>query len=81
MEYRPSLPEHNDNVSHEQPIREFIILFFGITIFLLSGFWSIGLLIDRAVDYISPEMEAMIFTSVGVSASELIDEGDPRQAK
>ena len=81
MEYKPFLPEHNDNVSHEQPVREFIFLFFGITIFLLIGFWSIGLFIDRAVDYISPEMEALIFSSVGASASKLIDERDPQQAE
>lgn len=81
MEYKPSLPENNDNVSHQQPIREFILLFSGITVFLLLGFWSVGLFIDRAVDYISPEMEAVIFSSIGVSASELIDADDPRQAE
>ena len=81
MEYRPSLPEHNDNVSHEKPFREFILLFSGITIFLLIGFWSIGLFIDRAVDYISPEVEALIFSSFGVSESDLVDESDLRQAE
>ena len=81
MQYKPSLPEHNDNVSHDQPVREFVLLFFGITIFLLVAFWVLGLFVDRAVDYISPEMEAMIFSSVDDSALELVDGGDPRQAE
>ncbi len=81
MEYKPSLPEHNDNVSHDQPIREFIVLFSGITFILLIVFWTLGLFVDRAVDYISPEMEAMIFSSVGASASEMADDNDPRQAE
>ena len=63
MEYKPSLPDHNDNVSHDQPVREFVTLFLGITVFLLIVFWTTGLFIDYAVDYISPEMEAKIFFS------------------
>jgi Zn-dependent protease with chaperone function len=81
MQYKPSLPEHNDNISHDQPVREFVLLFFGITIFLLIAFWALGLFVDRAVDYISPEMEAMIFSSVDGSALDLVDGGDPRQAE
>ncbi len=81
MKYKPSLPEDNDNVSHDQPVREFVLLFSGITIFLLLVFWILGLFVDRAVDYISPEMEAMMFSSVGASASELEDGSDPRQAE
>lgn len=79
MEYKPSLPEHNDNVSHDQPVREFVVLFFGIAIFLLILFWTLALFVEWAVDYISPEMEAKIFSSITVSASELVDSGDPRQ--
>ena len=81
MQYKPSLPEYNDNISHDQPVREFVLLFFGITIFLLIAFWVLGLFVDRAVDYISPEMEAMIFSSVDDSALEFVDGGDPRQAE
>lgn len=81
MKYRPSLPEHNDNISHDQPVREFVLLFSGITMFLLVAFWILGLFVDRAVEYISPEMEAMMFSSVGASAAELVDGRDPRQAE
>ena len=80
MKYKPALPKHNDNVSHDQPVREFVLLFLGITIFLLITFWSLGLFVDRAVDYITPEMEAIIFSSVGGSVSESVEGSDPRQA-
>lgn len=81
MEYKPSLPENNDNVSHEQPVREFLLLSFGITVFLLIVFWILGLLVDQAVDYITPEMEAMIFSAAGGSASESVESSDPRQVE
>jgi len=81
MKYKPALPEHNDNVSHDQPVREFILLFLGITCILLVTFWSLGLFVDRAVDYISPEMEAVIFSSVGNSVSESVNISNPRQAE
>ena len=81
MEYKPALPEHNDNVSHDQPVREFVLLFSGITIFALIAFWTLGLFVDLAVDYISPDMEAMIFPSVDASASETAEAGDPKQVE
>jgi Zn-dependent protease with chaperone function len=81
MEYKPSLPEHNDNISHDQPVREFILLFSGITTFLVISFWTLGLFVDLAVDYISPEMEAIIFSSVGTPEAELVDGNNPRQVE
>ena len=81
MEYKPSLPENNDNVSHDQPVREFVLLFLGITLFLLIAFWILGLFIDQAVDYITPEMEAAIFSSVGASASGSVDNSNLQQAE
>lgn len=81
MEYRPSLPARNDNVSHDRPVREFLVLFCGAILFLLIVFWAIGLFVDRAVEYISPEMEAKIFSAVGPSASEADEDNGPRQAE
>ncbi|MBU1568458.1 MAG: M48 family metallopeptidase [Proteobacteria bacterium] len=81
MKYRPLLPQHNDNVSHDQPVREFVLLFSGIMIFLLIAFWVLGMFIDLAVGYLSPEMEAVIFSSVSPSKSDLVDDSDPRQAE
>jgi len=68
-------------VSHTQPFMEFVLLFFGIMLCLLIAFWTLGLFIDRAVDYISPEMEAVIFSSVAAPTTEEKDGGDPRQAE
>ena len=81
MEYKPSLPEHNDNISHDQPVREFLLLFSGITFFLLVAFWALGLFVDLAVNYISPDMEALIFSPVDISKSELALDGNPQQAE
>lgn len=81
MEYKPALPEHNDNVTHEHPAREFILLFCGITLFLLGVFWVLGLCVDLAVESISPEMEAVIFASVNAPGPALVDGSDPRRAK
>ncbi len=81
MEYKPSLPDHNDNVSHDQPVREFVTLFLGITVFLLIAFWTTGLFVDYAVDYISPEMEAKIFSSFNRSKAGVVSAKDPKQAE
>lgn len=81
MEYRQSLPQKNDNVSHDQPVREFILLFFGITVFLLVLFWATGLFVDYAVGYITPEMEAKIFSGFSARQNEMADANDPRQAE
>jgi Zn-dependent protease with chaperone function len=85
MQYIPSLPEQNDNVSHNHPLKEFAILLSGVTVFLLIVAWSIGLLIDWAAGYISPEMEAVIFSPMHVAGAVLNkskehEEHDPRQA-
>ena len=63
MEYRPALPEKNSNVSHEHPLKEFFLLFAGITLCLLSLFWAAGQFVDFAAEYISPQIEAKIFAS------------------
>ncbi|MCI5167256.1 MAG: hypothetical protein D3903_14475 [Candidatus Electrothrix sp. GM3_4] len=68
-EYRPGLPEQNDNVSHNHPLKEFIVLLSGVTAFLLLAAWSLGLLVDWAAGFISPEMEAVIFSSMQVSGA------------
>lgn len=81
MEYKPSLPEKNDNISHNQPIREFVLLFSGITVFLLALFWVTGLLVDHAVDYMTPEMEAKIFSRFSPSEKELGTDGSLKQAE
>ncbi len=82
VEYRASLPEQNDNVSHNHPLKEFAILLSGVSGFLLLVFWLLSLLVDWAAGYISPEMEARIFSPVHTSGGEVLGkEDDPRQAE
>lgn len=61
MEFRPGLPEGNVNISHKTPVKEFLLLFSGIVLILLLVYLLIGLFVDTAVNYISPELEAKIF--------------------
>ena len=79
--YKPSLPEHNNNISHDKPVREFILLFSGITGFLLITFWALGMFVEFAVDYISPEVEAAIFAPVAVPDSALSNTRHQQQAE
>ena len=64
MKYEPSLPTHNDNISHHHPLREFFLLISGILVFLALAFWAFGFLVDVAVDYIPPEQEARLFANI-----------------
>jgi Zn-dependent protease with chaperone function len=80
MDYKPSLPAHNDNVSHDRPAREFLILFSGLTIIFLAVFFVLGAFVDLAVNYISPEMEAKIFFSLDPADTSLRGPDDPRTA-
>jgi Zn-dependent protease with chaperone function len=66
VNYQPSLPEHNDNVSHQHPVREFFVLITGVLAFVLIGYWALGLFVDAAVDYLSPEQEAQLFANVDI---------------
>lgn len=64
MKYQPSLPEHNDNVSHQQPVREFFLLIAGLLVCVVLGYWALGFVVDMVVDYLSPEQEAAIMAKV-----------------
>ncbi|MCI5165415.1 MAG: peptidase M48 [Candidatus Electrothrix sp. GM3_4] len=82
-EYKPGLPKQNDNVSHNHPLKEFIVLLSGVTAFLLLAAWSLGLLVDWAAGFISPEMEAVIFSSMQVSGAAVFaqQKDDPRRVE
>lgn len=60
MEYKPVLPEHNDNVSHSEPVKEFLEIAASLTILGLLIFWVLGVAVDYVVDGISAETEASI---------------------
>ena len=66
MNYQLSLPEHNDNVSHQHPVREFFVLITSVLAFVLMGYWALGFFVDIAVGYLSPEQEAQLFSKVDI---------------
>lgn len=66
MEYKPVLPEHNDNISHSQPVKEFLEIAASLTIIGVLLFVGVGLLVDTIVDNISPTTEASISRMVSV---------------
>jgi Zn-dependent protease with chaperone function len=64
MKYRPGLPEHNSNISHEHPLKEFFVLVAGVTGIIVLLFILLGFLIDTSIEYIDPEVEATLFGMV-----------------
>lgn len=80
MKYRASLPERNDNVDHEHPLKEFVILLTGVVAIIAVVYLALGLLIDFAVDYVSPETEMRIFRAADMIWTDSGDtEVDDRQ--
>jgi|TARA_Y100000310_G_scaffold342610_1_gene446562 Zn-dependent protease with chaperone function len=77
MKYRAVLPERNSNVSHEQPLREFLVLLAGAAALALLVYGLLGLCVDIAVDYISPETELAIYQSAGINRSRTVDDAAP----
>ena len=47
-------------------MREFLLLMGGVLVFVLIGYWALGLFVDVAVDYLSPEQEAQLFATVDI---------------
>lgn len=83
MEFKAKLPEHNNNVSPKSPLKELATLMFGLSLLLFILYGIAGLLVDWAVDNISPQAEVELFRSVGLNKVRLGDvkplEDDPRQ--
>lgn len=71
MKYQPSLPEQNDNVSQEHPLKDFVVILGVIAVIAAVGFWLLGLAVDAVVDNMSHETEARLYElmpSPGASA-------------
>lgn len=60
MKYQASLPPHNDNVSHEHPLKDFFLILAGLAAVAALAFWLLGHAVDWAVDNLSPEAEARL---------------------
>lgn len=61
MKYSPGLPRHNDNISHEHPLKEFFVLVAGTIVIVVVLFVILGFLVDTAVQFIEPELEVALF--------------------
>jgi len=80
MKYLPSLPRKNDNVSHNHPLREFFLLLAGVVALVLAAYWSLGLFVDFAVERISPEREARLFSAAFSNGADKEDPPSDREA-
>lgn len=67
MRYQPSLPEHNDNVSHQSPVREFLSLMAVAVVAVLAVVWLAGMAVDWAVAQIDPATEEQLLATVSES--------------
>lgn len=54
--------QHNSNVSHEHPLREFFVLIVGASVLLLALLYLSGLFVDQAVKFIDPALEEKLFS-------------------
>ncbi len=61
MKYSPSLPKNNDNVSHNHPFKEFLLLSSGLLAFFLIVYIILGFLVDVFAEKISYETETKLF--------------------
>ena len=63
MEFKPRLPKRNSNVSHQSPFKDFSTLMLGIIAIFVAIYFSLGLVIDQTVEYVSPQAEAKFFAN------------------
>lgn len=70
MKYRASLPQHNDNVSHEHPLKDFLLILSGLAVIGALAFWLLGHAVDWAVDSLSPEAEARLNRMAAIKLPE-----------
>lgn len=64
MEYRPGIPEHNDNVSHQRPVREFFQLAIAAVGLVLITVWLLGSAVDWAVEQVDPRTEEALLAQI-----------------
>jgi len=70
MEYSGKLPETNDNISHESPVKEAVILLGGLLAIVFSVYYLLGFAVDFSIRKISPETEKMLGESLKMEFAE-----------
>jgi len=75
------LPTHNDNVSHDHPLKEFTTLLLGAVGLILLAYWLLGFAVDGAVAHISPETEEQLFAKFDLPLAEKLVDDPEDQAR
>lgn len=60
MKYQAGRIEHNDNISHEHPLKEFVLILVALSVAVLLGFLALGWLVDVVVDRMDARTEARL---------------------
>lgn len=68
MKYQASLPEHNDNISHEHPLKDFVLILAGLSAVIFAAYLALGWLVDVVVERMNPETEARLTQLVAWTA-------------
>lgn len=81
MKYEPSLPAHNDNVSQEHPLKDFVVILGVVAVISVLVFWLLGLAVDAMVDRMSPETEARLYKLMPAPKTAVDDKPSPQQVQ
>ncbi len=60
MKYQPALPQHNDNVSQQHPLKDVVVIGAWLLAIAAGVFWLMGLAVDAVVDRMDHETEARL---------------------
>ena len=80
MKYQASLPEHNDNISHEHPLKDFLLILAALSVLVVAGIWVLGFMVDAVVDRLSPETEKRLTGLLAMSVPAPVKALQPREA-
>lgn len=77
MDYRPSQPQRNVNVSDRHPLKEFAQLTAGLAVILAAVWLALGLIVDTVVNHMSDETEQLIHEKFPLSElQKTLDEAE-----
>lgn len=61
MKYQPVLPERNDNVSEQNPLKDFVVIMGWLVAISACVFWLLGLAVDAVVDRMDHDAGARLY--------------------
>ncbi len=71
MQYTGNLPESNDNVTHESPLKEFFILLVALLVIIFGVYYALGFAVDYSISKLSPETEMALFKPLKSQLTQL----------